>query len=141
MEDVIAASMARLSFTSLLLAVAAATALLLAAVGLYGVVSYAVTRRTREIGMRMAIGARPGQVEWMVVAQSLLLVGLGLAVGLAAALAGTRVLEGLLYGVEPTEPRAFAAAAALLTAVALLASWIPARRAARVDPSEALREV
>jgi predicted permease len=140
MKAVIDASMARLSFTALLLAVAAGTALLLAAIGLYGVMSYAVTRRTREIGMRIAIGARPGQVERMVVAQSLGLATIGLLIGVAGALAGTRVLTGLLYEVEPTEPRAFLGSAALLLGVALLASWIPARRAARVDPSEALRE-
>jgi predicted permease len=139
LRNLIGQSMARLSFTALLLAVAAGTALLLAAVGLYGVVSYVVTQRTREIGMRLAIGARPTQLQRTVVGQSLLLAGVGLMVGGAGALAATRVLRGLLYGVEPTEPTAFAGAAALLLGVTLLASWIPARRASRVDPTEALR--
>jgi ABC-type antimicrobial peptide transport system permease subunit len=139
-EDLIDQSMTRLSFTALLLGAAAGTALLLAAVGLYGVLSYAVTRRSREIGMRIAIGARPGQVEWMVVGQSLRLAAIGLLLGVAAALASTRVLSSLLYGVEPTDPAAFVGAVVLLLCVALVASWLPARRAARVDPSLALRE-
>jgi putative ABC transport system permease protein len=139
LQDVIAQSMARLSFVAILLGVAAGTALLLAAVGLYGVVSYAVSRRTREIGMRIALGAQPGQVARTVVGESLGLATAGLVIGVAAALAGTRVLEGLLYGVEPTEPVAFVAAAVALIGVTVLASWIPARRAARVDPTEALR--
>jgi putative ABC transport system permease protein len=139
LQDVIGRSTAQLSFVAILLGVAAGTALLLAAVGLYGVVSYAVSRRTREIGMRIALGAKPKQVEWMVVGQSLRLAALGLIIGVGAALAATRVLEGMLYGVEPTEPVAFAMAATMLIGVTVLASWIPARRASRVDPSEALR--
>ena len=139
MEAVIARSMSRLSFTSLLLGIAAGTSLLLAAVGLYGVVSWTVSRRTREIGVRIAIGARPREVELMILGRSLGLAALGLTVGVFGALAGTRLMEGLLYGVEPTDPGAFAGAALLLVAVTLLASWIPARRAARVDPSQALR--
>jgi putative ABC transport system permease protein len=139
LQTVIDASMAQLTFASLLLALAAATALLLAAVGLYGVVSYAVTRRTREIGMRLAVGARPREVEWMIVAQTLGLAAAGLVVGTIGAWGTTRVLEGLLYEVEPTDPKAFAAAALVLLGVTLLASWLPAQRAARVDPSEALR--
>jgi len=124
---------------STLLGIAAAVALTLAAVGVYGVVSYAVSRNTREIGMRVAIGARPRQVEAQFVRQSLVQIVAGLAVGLLLAVATTRVLAGLLYGVEPTEPTAFLLAAAVLTSVALVASWLPARRAAKVDPMEALR--
>lgn len=129
----------RLSFTALLLDLAAAVALLLAAVGLYGVMSYVVSRRTREIGMRMALGARPDQVERLIVGKTLALVAMGLALGVFMALALTRVMRGLLFGVEPTHPAAFVAAICLLAAVALLASWLPARRAARIDPAVALR--
>lgn len=127
------------SFALLLLGVSAAAALVLAAVGLYGVISFLVTRRTPEIGVRMALGARPRQVERGVISGSLRLVALGLALGTLAALASTRLAAGLLYEVEPVQARAYVMSAAILTAVALLASWIPARRAARVDPMVALR--
>jgi len=139
MDAVVRTASAQLSFVSLLLGIAAGTALLLAAVGLYGVVSWVVTRRTREIGMRMAVGARPGEVQRMVVAQSVTVVGLGLAAGVALALVTTRVLDGLLVGVAPSDPFVYVAAAGLLGIVALAASWLPARRAARIDPLEALR--
>lgn len=139
MSSVVEESTGRMTFTTLLLQVAAGCALLLAAVGLYGVVSVLVARRRRELGMRLALGARPGHLEGMVVRSSLGLGVAGVAVGVALALGLTRVLEGLLYGVSPTQPLAFAAAGATLLAVTLLASWIPARRAARVDPVEALR--
>ena len=139
METVVAGAAARLSFVSLLLAIAAAVALLLSALGIYGVLAYVVGRRTREIGMRMAMGARPGEVQGMIVGRSLLLVAGGLAAGVALALATTRVMQGLLVGVEPTSPAAFVSAVALLGGVAALASWIPARRASRVDPAVALR--
>jgi len=139
MDAVVDAASAQLSFVSLLLGIAAGTALLLAAVGLYGVVSWVVTRRTREIGMRMAIGARPGEVQRMVVGQSVTVVGAGLAAGVALALLSTRLLEGLLVGVEPSDPAVYVVAAGLLGIVALAASWLPARRAARIDPLEALR--
>lgn len=139
LEDVVTASLGRASFVSLLLEVAAGAALLLAAVGLYGVVSYVVSRGTREIGMRMAMGARPGRVRRKIVRDSLALTAVGLTVGTALALATTRVLEGLLFGVEPTHPVVFAGGATLLAAVALVAAWLPARRASRVDPAEALR--
>lgn len=139
MENIIGDSTARYRFTAVLLGVAAIAGLLLAAVGLYGVVSYIVSTRTREIGIRIAIGARPSEVRREVVRRSLLVVSGGLAVGLVTAVFSTRLMEGLLYGVEPTQPTAFLVAAALLTAIAGVASWIPARRAARVDPVEALR--
>ncbi len=139
MESIIDDSMSRLSFTALLLDLAAAVALLLAAVGLYGVMSYVVSRRTREIGMRMALGARPDQVVRLIVGKSLALVAMGLGLGVFMALALTRVMRGLLFGVEPTHPAAFVTAISLLGAVALVASWLPARRAARIDPAVALR--
>lgn len=139
MEAIVARSMSQLSFALVLLGVAAAIALALAAIGLYGVVSYVVTRRTGEIGVRVALGALPRQVEGLVVGDSLRLAAFGLAAGLAGALSLTRLLRGLLFGVEPTHPAAYLVAVALLTAVAAAASWLPARRAAKVDPIEALR--
>lgn len=139
MEEVVSASTARFAFVSALLGIAAFVALTLASVGVYGVISYVVSRSTREIGMRVAIGARPGQVQGQFVKQSMILIGVGLLIGLGMAAATTRVLAGLLYGVEPTEPLAFILASVLLAAVALIASWVPARRAANVDPMEALR--
>jgi predicted permease len=139
MEAITASAMTRISFVSLLLGIAAAEALLLAAVGLYGMISYGVGRRTREIGMRMAIGARPGEVERMVVVQSLTLAGAGLAVGVVLALATMGLMEGLLVGVRPTDPVVFVGASLLLALIATVAAWIPARRAAHLDPAQALR--
>ncbi len=108
--------------------------------GLYGVVSYVVTRRTGEIGVRMALGAQPGEVARLIVSGSMRLALLGAAAGLVAAVISTRVLRGMLYGVEPTNPAAYGAAAAILGAIAALAAYLPARRAARIDPMVALRE-
>lgn len=139
LERFLADSMLRESFTMLALLVAAAIALFLGAVGLYGVTSYLVTQRTSEIGIRIALGARPGQVRSMVAFQGLRLAALGLALGFLAALALTRVLEGLLFGTEPTDPATFAAMIAFLTAIALLASYLPARRASRIDPAASLK--
>jgi putative ABC transport system permease protein len=138
LESVVQAALARVSFVSLLLGIAAGMALFLAAVGLFGVTAWVVARRTREIGVRMAIGARPADVERAVVGRALALAGLGLALGGGLALATSRVLGALLVGVEPTDPLVFAAAAGSLALVALVAAWIPARRAARVQPVEAL---
>jgi predicted permease len=114
-------------------------ALLLASIGLFGVMTYAVSRRTSEIGLRMALGAERSSVLWMVLRESIWLVGIGVAAGLGAAAASTRVLSGLLYEVSPTDPVTFAISAAVLLAVATFAAYIPARRAARVDPMVALR--
>ena len=114
-------------------------ALALVSIGLYGVMSYVVHRRTHEIGIRMAIGARGVDVLRMVMGESLLLVFIGLAVGLAAAMAATRLITGLLFGLTPNDPPTFAVAMLLLLAVASLAAWLPARRAARMDPLNALR--
>jgi len=126
-------------FSVLLLAAFGGLALLLATIGMYGVVSYSVVQRTREIGVRMALGAGRGQVFAMVVGRGSCLAAAGIAIGLLAALGATRLLRGLLYGVQPTDPITFAAVAALLMAVAILACAIPARRATRVDPLIALR--
>src|SRR5438132_226680 len=139
MQAIVDRSMSRLSFTMVLLGVAGGVALLLAAIGLYGTISYVVARRTSEIGVRIALGAEPAAVQRLVVGGSLRLAMIGLALGFIAALVLTRVLRGLLFGVAPTDPVAYVVAMALLSAVALLAGWLPARRAARVDPMVALR--
>jgi putative ABC transport system permease protein len=139
MDTIVSTSTARIEFTTTLLGVAAAIALLLSALGLYGVVGYAVNRRTREIGVRIAVGAGPGQVEGLFVRQALVLAGFGLLGGVALALATTRLPEGILYGVAPTDAATFATAGGALAAIVFVASWLPARRAARVNPLAALR--
>jgi putative ABC transport system permease protein len=139
MDARLAESLHRQRLSALLLALFAGLALTLAAVGIYGVMSYAVTQRTRELGVRMALGARRPQVLRMVVGQGLRLAVLGVAIGLAGAWALTRVLGAQLYGISPTDPPTFAGLAALLMMVAILASLSPARRATQVDPMIALR--
>jgi ABC-type antimicrobial peptide transport system permease subunit len=124
----------------LLLGLFAVVALFLAAVGLYGVVSYTVGQRRREIGLRMAIGAAPRDVLAMVVAGAMKLAAIGVAIGIAAALGFSRVLETSLRGVTPFDPASYAITAMVLVAVALVASVVPARRAMRVDPRVALIE-
>lgn len=132
-------AMAGISFLSTLMIVAALAALLLAAVGLYGVVSWVVSRRTREIGMRLAIGASPGTVVRAVVIRTLRLALAGLIVGLPLGYLTSRIGQGVLVGVEPTAPAAYIAASGVVGLVSLLAAWIPARRAASVDPATSLR--
>jgi ABC-type antimicrobial peptide transport system permease subunit len=132
-------SLALRRVSTLVLGAFAAVALAMAALGLYGVMSFSVAGRTREIGVRMALGARPRQILAMVLGQGLAVTGLGVAVGLAAALALTQVLASLLYGVSATDVASLAAVAGLLVSVALAASYVPARRATRVDPMTALR--
>jgi predicted permease len=139
METVLARSIARRSFTMVLLAIAAGIALLLSAVGIYGVISYIVTQRRGEIGVRVALGAQVGHVTRMVLGESLWLALAGVVIGVGAALATTRVLSALLYGVEPNDPATLVIVPAVLLVVALIASYAPARRAARTDPVEALR--
>jgi predicted permease len=138
-NELIDSSAARARFTMLLLATFAAVALTLGAVGVYGVVAYAVTRRTREIGVRMALGARASDVLAMVLREGGLLAGVGLALGIVGALAASQLLTGFLFGVTPKDPAVFIAVPAVLAVVALSACVLPARRAARVDPVTALR--
>jgi putative ABC transport system permease protein len=139
MTEVIADSVAQPRLTMVLLAIFAGIAMLLAAVGLYGVVSYSVAQRTHEIGLRMALGARRTQVLGMVLAQGSVLVGAGILVGIAAALVVTRLMTSLLFGVSASDPATFIGIAVGLGVVALAAIYVPARRATIVDPMEALR--
>jgi putative ABC transport system permease protein len=139
LEQYLGVAVAQPKFNALLLSLFAGLALLLTAIGLYGVMSYSVVQRAQEIGIRIALGARTGDVLKMVLRQGLKLTALGLLIGLAAAYALTRYMQSLLFGVKATDPLTFAAIALLLIAVALLACWVPARRATEVDPLEALR--
>jgi predicted permease len=139
MEDVVSRSNARPRFYLVLLGSFAVVAVVLAALGIYGVMSYSVSRRFHEIGIRMALGAERSDLVRLVVGEGMRVAVIGAAVGLAGALLLTRLMTSLLYGVKPTDPATFIGVALLLTAVALTASWIPARRATRVDPLTALR--
>ena len=140
MDDVIATSLSQRRFSMFLLAAFAILALLLAAVGIYSVLSFAVRRRVREIGIRVALGAETRDILRMVVTEGMKPALLGLALGVAGALALGRVVASFIYGIAAYDPLTFAAVAALLAAVAFLASIIPAYRAARIEPTRALRE-
>ena len=140
LDDVLAASLAESTFTTLLLAIAAAVALILGVIGLYGVISYVVGQRTQEIGLRIALGAQPATVRRMVLRQGLGVTMAGVLAGLAAAIAVSRLLSSLLFEVSARDPITFGAVSALLVGVSLAATWLPARRAASVDPLVALRD-
>jgi putative ABC transport system permease protein len=139
MNEVVATALATPRLTGFLLSTFAAIALALAAVGIYGVLAYVVSQRTREIGIRLAIGADRSQLLGMVLRQGLSLAAIGIAAGLIGAFALTRLMESLLYKVRPNDPITFTAVAAGLMLIAAVASFLPARRATRVSPMTALR--
>jgi len=139
LQETLDAAAAQMAFTMVLLTIAASVTLLLGAIGIYGVMSYIVSQRVAEIGIRIALGAEPGTVAGMIARQGGLVALVGAGVGLGAAFAGTRLIESLLYGVSSRDPGVFIATTALLLAVALAACWLPARRAARLSPMQALR--
>jgi ABC-type antimicrobial peptide transport system permease subunit len=132
-------SLARTSFTLVMLSVAAGMALLLGLVGIYGVIAYSVSQRTREIGVRMAIGAQPGQLLQLFVRSGLVLTGTGVLLGMVISAAAMRFMSSLLFGVKPVDAPTYAVACVALLSAAFLASYVPSRRALRVDPAEALR--
>jgi predicted permease len=139
MQEIYSQSLARTSFTLVMLATAGAMALALSLIGIYGVVSYAVSQRTREMGIRLALGAQKGALLWMFVRSALVSTGVGVIIGLGAAAALVRLMKTLLFGISPLDPLTFLAVPLILATTAALASYLPARRAAGVDPVEALR--
>jgi predicted permease len=139
MAEIYGQSLARTSFTMVMLGIAGAVALVLGIIGLYGVISYAVSQRRREIGIRLALGAQEAELQRMFVRSGLALAGIGVAAGLAAAAGLMRLMKSLLFGISPLDPLTFVAVPVVLVAAAALASYVPARRAASVDPVEALR--
>ncbi|HEX4663857.1 MAG TPA: FtsX-like permease family protein, partial [Terriglobales bacterium] len=139
MQQRVSSQLEQSHFDTFLLSIFAATALLLAAIGIYGVLSYTVVQRTRDIGIRMALGATESNIARDVLSQGLLLTGIGLGIGIAGALGGARMIQSILYGVRPTDMLTFFIVSVVLASVALIASYLPARRASRVDPMVALR--
>ena len=140
MEDIYGQSMARTSFTLVMLAIAGAMALALSLIGIYGVIAYAVSQRTREIGIRMALGARKGALLWIFVRSALMLTGVGVVIGLGAAVAVAQMLRTLLFGVSPLDPVSFVAVPLVLAAAAVFASFLPASRVAAINPVDALKD-
>jgi ABC-type antimicrobial peptide transport system permease subunit len=140
MEAMLSEDVAAPRFRTLLFGVFAGLALCLAMAGVYAVIAYTVGQRSNEIGLRMALGASPGSVLWLVLGQGLMVVGIGFAVGLPVAVVVTRLFTNILFQVQPSDPGVYLAVAALLGIVALLASYVPARRATKIDPLAAIRE-
>lgn len=139
MTSVVSQALGAPRFAALLFSSFAGVALLLSALGLYGLLSFSVSRRTREIGVRVAVGATPSSVRFLVLREGLLLAGLGTALGLSGAALGSRVLSGLLFAVQPIDPLTFASVPVVLLSVAAIACLLPAARAVSVDPAVALR--
>jgi ABC-type antimicrobial peptide transport system permease subunit len=139
MDDVLRSSTAQLWFTIVVLGAAAFVTLMLGAIGLYGVMAYLVSLRTRELGVRIALGAQPRDVATMITGQGLTLTGAGIVLGLVLFALVARFIRSFLFGVAPSDPLTLAGASLTLVGIAALASWIPARRAAHVDPADALR--
>jgi putative ABC transport system permease protein len=139
MEQAVDKSLAMDRFTKWLFTLLGATGLVLAVVGVYGVIAYFVTQRTHELGVRLALGASVSGLRWLVVKQGMVLAGLGVAIGAAVSLGVSRLLSSMLFGITPRDPITFGVVSVLLAAVALGASYVPARRATRIDPLEALR--
>ena len=139
MQDIYAKSLARTSFTLVMLAIAGSMALALGIIGIYGVISYAVSQRTREIGIRLALGAQKNELKWMFVRSALTLTAVGVAIGIAAAAGLTQSMKSLLFGISPLDPLTYVIVPLVLAAAAVLASYLPARRAAAINPVEALR--
>ncbi len=138
LDNAVARSLWEIKWQASLLAALGLLAIVLASIGVYGVVACSVAQRTREIGVRMALGAAPLDVQWMVLAHGLRITAIGIAVGLLLSAATVRLLRGFLYGLSPFDPIAFVTASLAWIAIAMLASWYPARRATRVDPMTAL---
>jgi ABC-type antimicrobial peptide transport system permease subunit len=139
MQDIYSQSLARTSFTLVMLAIAGSMALALGIIGIYGVISYSVSQRVREIGIRLALGAQRNELKWMFVRSALLLTAVGVAIGLGTAAALMRLMKSLLFGIGPLDPFTYITVPLILAASAAIASYLPARRAAAVDPVEALR--
>ncbi len=140
MDEIVDEAVAQRRFQTLLLAIFASVAVALAIVGIYGVLAYSVSQRTPELGIRMALGAGPGAIVGLVFSEAGLLIGVGLAIGLAGAYGITRFLQDLLFEVKATDWRAYVGAVVLLSVVGLIAALVPARRGSRVDPMIALRQ-
>jgi putative ABC transport system permease protein len=138
-DEIVSESIADRRFSMILLGIFGSVALTLAAIGIYGIMAYSVKRRTREIGIRMALGGRPRDVLRLVVGQGMRLTLIGLLLGAIAAFLATRLMSTMLYGVSPNDPLTFVAAVALLAVIAWIASWLPARRAIATNPTSALR--
>jgi putative ABC transport system permease protein len=139
LQDTLDRASAQMAFTMILLVIASGVALLLGTIGIYGVMSYVVAQRTSEIGVRLALGANPAGVAGAIIRQGGVVTVAGIVAGLSAALAGGRLIESLLYGVSARDPIVLIATTLVLLAVALVACWLPARRAARLSPVDALR--